>query len=147
MKSTTDATQCPRSVEGSTGKKSPRILLLFFVCVLALLFSPALRAQATGSFSGNVTDKSGSAVPGVTVVVTSPATGLSRDTKADSAGHYLIPLLPVGTYTVSVKSSGFADASFSNIVVRVTETTRLIATLTPGARALPDGTVVYQAAE
>jgi Carboxypeptidase regulatory-like domain len=131
MKSTTDATQCPRSVEGSTGKKSPRILLLLFVCVLALLFSPALRAQATGSFSGNVTDKSGSAVPGVTVVVTSPATGLSRDTKADSAGHYLIPLLPVGTYTVHVDASGFRSAESRDLHLDIDEARELDFTLEP----------------
>ena len=58
-------------------------------------------AQATGSFLGVVTDKSGSAVSGARVTVTSQATGISRDAVTDDVGHYIINLLPVSVYTHS----------------------------------------------
>jgi hypothetical protein len=71
------------------------------------MISPAIHGQATGSFSGNVIDKSGSAIPGATVTVTSQATGLVVTVKTDDAGHYLVPLLPVGVYTVRVDATNF----------------------------------------
>jgi len=103
-------TKCPRSVECSADTQSHKLLRLVVACVLALMVSPVLHGQATGNFSGNVTDKSGGGIPGATVIATSQGTGLTRDTKTDSAGHYLIPLLPVGIYTVHVDATGFQSA-------------------------------------
>ncbi|MGO9166295.1 MAG: carboxypeptidase-like regulatory domain-containing protein, partial [Candidatus Sulfotelmatobacter sp.] len=52
--------------------------LVFF----SLLFSvcPLLYGQATGSFSGTVSDKAGAVISGAAVRATSQETGLSRDT-------------------------------------------------------------------
>ena len=66
-------------MKNSTETKFLKILLLVVVCVITLMISPAIHGQATGSFSGNVLDKSGSAIPEAAVVVTSQATGLVRD--------------------------------------------------------------------
>src|ERR1700722_19533750 len=108
MKQTIVDTKCPISVEdGDT--RSHKLLLSIVVCIVVLMMSPAMRGQATGSFSGNVADKSGSAIPGATVIATSQGTGLTRDAKTDNTGHYLIPLLPVGTYTVHVDASGLGS--------------------------------------
>src|SRR5580704_305882 len=121
MRRTPVGTKCPRSVAGSADPKSHKILLLVVVCVLALMISPAMHGQATGSFAGNVHDKSGSGVPGATVIATSQGTGLVRDGKTDDAGHYLIPLLPVGTYTVHVDASGFQSAESKDLRLQVDE--------------------------
>jgi predicted outer membrane repeat protein len=58
-----------------------KVLCFLLVCTIAVLFSPAVYGQATGSFSGNVVDKSGSAISGATVTVTSQTTGASRKPK------------------------------------------------------------------
>ena len=131
MKRTMVGTKCPRSVEGSADTKFHKILLLVVVCVLALMISPAMHGQATGSFSGNVLDKSGSGIPGATVTATSQATGLARDGKTDSAGHYLIPLLPVGTYTVHVDATGFQSAESKDLNLQVDEARELDFSLVP----------------
>ena len=123
--------KCPRSVEGTADTKSPKILFLVVVCVLALMFSPTMRGQATGSFSGNVLDKSGSAIPGATVTATSQGTGLARDVKTDSAGHYVIPLLPVGTYTVRVDAPGFQSAESRDLHLDVDQARELDFPLAP----------------
>lgn len=91
-----------------------------------------MHGQATGSFSGNVLDKSGAAVPGATVTATSQATGLGRDVKTDNAGHYLIPLLPVGTFTVRVDASGFRSAESKDLHLQVDESRELDFSLVPG---------------
>ena len=97
MKRTIVGNKCPKSAEGQADNKYKycQVLLLIVVGVLTLFICPAMYGQATGSFSGNVLDKSGSGVAGATVIATSQTTGLTRDTKTDSAGHYLLPLLPV----------------------------------------------------
>ncbi|WP_433983592.1 carboxypeptidase-like regulatory domain-containing protein [Tunturiibacter empetritectus] len=95
------------------------------------MIPPALHGQAIGSFSGNVLDKSGSAVPGATVKATSQATGLVRDGKTDSAGHYLIPLLPVGTYTVRVDMQGFQSAESKDLRLQIDEARELDFSIAP----------------
>jgi len=103
------------------------------VCVLTLMISPAIHGQATGSFSGNVLDKSGSAIPEAAVVVTSQGTGLVRNGKADNVGHYLIPLLPVGTYTVRVNAAGFQSAESKGLYLQVDEAREINFSLAPAA--------------
>jgi len=122
-------TKRPSLVEVLADAKSQKLPI--FVFVLALIISPALYGQATGSFSGNVLDKSGSGVPGVAVTATSQGTGSSRAGKTDSAGHYLIPLLPVGNYTVRVDAAGFQSAESRDLHLQVDEARELDFSLVP----------------
>jgi Carboxypeptidase regulatory-like domain len=131
MKRTTVATKCPRSVRDSADTKFHRLLCLVLGCVLALMVSPVLHGQATGSFSGNVTDKSGGSIPAATVIATAQATGLARDVKTDSSGHYLIPLLPVGIYTVHVDATGFQSAESQNLKLQIDEARELDFAIVP----------------
>jgi hypothetical protein len=131
MKSTIDAANCAKPVKGQTDARSFKLLLFPFFCVLALLTPAAMQGQATGSFSGNVVDKSGSAVPGATVIATSQGTGLARDTKTDSAGHYLLPLIPVGLYTVHVDAAGFQSAESRDLNLRTDEARELDFSIEP----------------
>src|SRR5437867_5702372 len=86
--------------------KSLRFLPLFVL--LAILVPLAAFAQSsTGTISGNVTDASGGALPGVTVTATNTATAVSRTVVSNAAGHYEIPLLPPGTYRAAAELSGF----------------------------------------
>jgi hypothetical protein len=131
MKNVMFYTEFPASVENSADTKFHKVLLLLVVCVLTLMFSPAMHGQATGSFLGNVLDKSGLAVPGATVVATSQGTGLARTGKTDSTGHYLIPLLAVGTYTVRVDAAGFKSAESKGLYLQIDEARELDFTLVP----------------
>ncbi len=99
------------------------------------LILPALgQGGATGAISGTVQDSSGAFVAGAEVRITNQDTGVVvRTAKTDANGSFTAPLLPVTTYTVTVHSGGFAEGSFPDIAVRVTETTRMIAQLRPQA--------------
>src|SRR3984957_15292600 len=107
MKQMKFSAECSQSVEAATRTKLHKAFFLLFLCFIMLISSSPLYGQAAGSFSGNVIDKSGSSVPGADVTVVSQATGLTRVSKTDSAGHYLIPLLPAATYTVRADAKGF----------------------------------------
>ncbi|HXE36192.1 MAG TPA: carboxypeptidase-like regulatory domain-containing protein [Verrucomicrobiae bacterium] len=112
-----------------------RILYLLSVCTVALCVSPALYGQGTGSFSGTVADKSGSAIAGATVTATSQGTGVARQAKTDEVGHYLIPLLPVSTYTLRVEFQGFQTAENKDLRLQVDEARELNFSLAPSTVA------------
>jgi len=100
--------------------------LVFVVC-------PLMHGQATGSFSGTVSDKAGAVISGATVTVASQETGLSREAKTDDSGHYLIPLLPVSNYTVRVQSQGFQTAEQKDIRLQIDEHPELNFSLAPAS--------------
>ena len=107
--------------------------LLVVFCSLVFPICPLLYGQATGSFSGTVTDKTGSVVSGATVKATAQATGLVRESKTDDSGHYLMPLLPIGDYTVRVDSAGFGPVEQKDVRLQVDEHRELDFTLTPAS--------------
>jgi Carboxypeptidase regulatory-like domain len=107
--------------------------LLFSMVVFVATFCGGQKAlgQATGSFSGTVTDKSGSAVAGATVTVTSQATGVARTANTDETGHYTIHLLPVSVYTIHVEFKGFQPAESKDARLQVDEHLEMDFTLSP----------------
>jgi len=105
---------------------------LFSIGLVILIGVAQVLAQggATGAISGTVLDPSGAVVAGAEVRVVNQDTGaLTRTARTDANGSFTTQLLPVATYTVTVQAPGFAEGSFSNIAVRVTETTRMTAQL------------------
>ena len=108
-------------------KMKPVAVALLF----ALFLCATTRGQATGSFSGNVLDKTGSSVPGAAVKVTAQGTGQAREGKTDNAGHYVLPLLPVGTCTVRVDAGGFQSAESRNVSLQVDEAREVDFSLQP----------------
>ena len=92
--------------------------------ISCLLFGGFSFAQSTASIRGTVIDATGSAVPNATVSVKSQATGEEHVTKTDASGIYLVSSLPVGTYTVSVTSSGMQTTVANNVELSVGSTFR-----------------------
>src|SRR4051812_35527944 len=78
---------------------------------LMLAISSGLTAQTvrTGSIVGTVTDESKSALPGVTIVVTSPTLQVAQiSAVSDGRGQYEINDLPPGSYQIVFELTGFA---------------------------------------
>jgi outer membrane receptor protein involved in Fe transport len=86
---------------------SKRLVSVF--CLVAL-FGLAVVCDAQtfrGGISGRVADPTGGVLPGVTVVATNNATGLSRTTTTSASGDFSMADLPLGIYTVEVTLQGF----------------------------------------
>jgi Carboxypeptidase regulatory-like domain/TonB dependent receptor len=108
----------------------------FWVALIFLALSGRALAQggATGAITGTVEDPSGAVVANADVRIVNQDTGvLTRAVKTDASGSFTATLLPVGTYAVTVKSPGFQEGRFADVVVRITETTRMTAKLRPPA--------------
>jgi Carboxypeptidase regulatory-like domain/TonB dependent receptor len=84
---------------------------------------------ATGAISGVVYDPSNRVVTNAEVLAVNEATHISRSIATTSEGVFRVPLLPPGTYSVTVKVAGFAVNTSQSIHVTVSETTSLNVTL------------------
>ena len=112
-----------RSVLGSMG-------ILGIAATLAAV--PARAQTPTGEISGVVVDPSGSAVPGVTITLTSAATNAVREVQTNSAGLYVIPAIPPGRYVLKAQISGFRAIERRDIDVQVGSSNRIPITLELG---------------
>jgi hypothetical protein len=88
-----------------------RIGKIFFAgwCVIGLPV-PAGLAQTqsiNGSVRGRVTDPANASVVDAQVTVRNDDTGFERSQSTNEDGYYMIPNLPLGTYTVTVQKQGF----------------------------------------
>ena len=108
-----------------------KVLWTALFCSCVLFLCPLVYGQANGSFSGTVTDKTGSVVSGAKVTVTSQGTGVARESTTDNSGHYLVPLLPVGVYTLRVESAGFQTVEQKNARLQLDESRELNFSLAP----------------
>ncbi len=131
METTRSCAHTSLTAEISFGAMFRKMHPLVAAVVFALSLCATVHGQATGSFSGNVVDKTGSSVPGASVKVTAQSTGQARDGKTDNAGHYVLPLLPVGIYTVRVDAGGFQSAESRNVNLQVDEAREVDFSLQP----------------
>src|SRR5258706_13866623 len=96
--------------------------------VLALAFPVVLAAQSqatTGVIRGTVTDPSGTAVAGATVVLHETQTGFQRQVVTNERGIFVAPLMPLGTYDVSARAVGFSEARRTGVRLGLGETVNL----------------------
>lgn len=75
------------------------------ICLLAVA---AFGQGSSTSLQGTVTDPTGSAIPGASVVLSNPEAKFERNVDADARGEYRLLGLPPGTYRLSVSSPGFS---------------------------------------
>jgi len=89
--------------------------------LLCALFSLPLFGQAPGSASltGRVVDPQHLAISGAVVTLTSETTGLTRETRTNEEGLYLLATVPAGRYSLRVSNEGFADKNVSDLVLHV----------------------------
>src|ERR1035438_8867132 len=106
---------------------------LLFATFTLLLFSASALAQSTaGRILGTLTDQSGAAVAGATVVVSDQQRGTSRTVTTDDSGAYAAPDLQPGTYKIHVEAKGFKNVERPNVLIEVATDVRSDFALQPG---------------
>jgi hypothetical protein len=110
-----------------------------------LLLGPlsALAQTERGSIVGIARDTTGGVLPGVTVTVTSAATGVEQTYVTNTQGLYEAPFLSPGTYRVSAALSGFTTAVIEEVTVNIGRRVNADVTMTPAGVAT-EVTVVAQ---
>lgn len=102
-------------------QRTPSNLRIALLGTTALVLFGVLAAAQDyrATVSGQVSDPSGSAIPSASITATSVATNTSKSTKSDSQGHYAIPYLEPGVYTLEVTANGFQKLRRESITLEV----------------------------
>ena len=106
------------------------------VLIGLILAASSVKAQNVyASLAGTVRDSSGAVVAGANVTATNEGTRLSRSAVSDSGGTYVINVLPVGSYTLTVSLQGFKETVIHGIVLQVDQQAREDVTMEVGSLA------------
>src|SRR5262245_58671820 len=104
--------------------------------LLLVSFIPLASAQiVTGDINGRVSDGSGAIIPGVNVTLKSSAIQGEQTAVTDEAGNYRFILLPPGTFTLTYQLPGFKTLVREAVIVSVSRTTTINATLEVATQA------------
>jgi hypothetical protein len=100
-----------------------------------LLFASGAAAQigGNGAIQGMVSDATGAAIPGATVVATNEATQVQTTAQTTGKGFYVLSPLPPATYTVTVNANGFETVVQHHIIVNALQVVGLSLTMQVGS--------------
>lgn len=96
--------------------KVDRLFCFFLLFTLALSLSASFAQAPTGALRGQVTDPSGAAITGASVVMT-PATGAPIVVSSNAQGMYEFKSLAPGKYSLTVVAEGFTLFENDNVVI------------------------------
>lgn len=111
-----------------------RLLYLLCMALFCVAFAGAVYAQVnpTGTLTGTVLDAQGAAVVGATVTVTDQTTNESTNTQTGADGHFAVPNLNSGTYSVTVSMTGFKKGVYRDVKILSGQTYDLAAKIEVG---------------
>ncbi|MCA2969177.1 MAG: TonB-dependent receptor [Acidobacteriaceae bacterium] len=92
----------------------------------------ALAQEVTAGVYGVVQDSTSAVIPGATIRVTNAGTGLTRQTTTDESGNFSLPLLPIGTYSITAEANGFKKSLVNDILLRVNDNRRVVFSMEVG---------------
>ncbi len=131
---------CPVGVQerehssgGRVNRHTPVFKYSYFAFLILLMGLTAAAQQTTGTILGTVLDPVGAAVQNASITATRTETGLTRSTRTDRSGAYLLLELPVGHYSLQVEAKGFQTYIQRGIVLDVNETPTIPIHLAVGA--------------
>lgn len=109
--------------------------ILSLLLMVAGLFVTGAFAQSqalNGQIEGIVTDANGGSLSGATVIARNIETGAERTATTDDGGVYRFPLLPLGSYRVTVEMSSFKRLIREGITLAAGSTATVNLALEPG---------------
>jgi hypothetical protein len=131
-------------VEGNSSRPLKKTFIVTAATIVIFVLTVGLSRAQTGSIQGTVLDQKERTLPGATVVVENPNTGLSRGTTTDSDGGYRFLSLPPGTYQVEVSFTGYQTVRKEGIQLRIDQNLRVDFQLQQATVELEEVQVVAQ---
>src|ERR1700753_4280088 len=98
-----------------------------------LTAAPVYAQVVGGSIGGTITDASGAAIPGATVVIRNQETGSQRQLITNGEGLYSARPIPIRRSSVSAARDAFAPQRGGGIVVTVGQSVRVNVALSASA--------------
>jgi hypothetical protein len=105
----------------------PVLIVLAAIIAAILSLNPASafgQATTAGTVVGVVTDTSGAAIPGASIVLKDTTTNTTRTVASNGSGQFVFSNVSPGVYTITATKTGFSITQISNQTVAVgTQTT------------------------
>src|SRR2546430_1268449 len=95
--------------------------IIMAALLVLVAFGAAGAQESRGSLTGKVSDQNGAILPGATVVIKNVDTNITSTGTTNEEGSYTFPLLPPGSYSLTVTATGFATATREGIQISVSE--------------------------
>jgi len=108
-------------------------IALLTLAIGACLTPRAAAQTAAAAIVGTCVDPSGAIVPNASVTARNVDTDAHFQATTNAEGNYVLPILPIGAYEVSVSAPGFETTVRSGIVLQVGDRTRVDFTLKVGS--------------
>jgi hypothetical protein len=102
------------------------------LAVFIVLSTVAFAQSDVGTITGFVRDPTGAVVPNAKVTIKSEATNEEHTVTTDSGGHYTVPSLLPGLYTMSAEVTGFKKFTSTHDKLEPNSTVAIDATLSVG---------------
>jgi hypothetical protein len=112
--------------------KFAHVCNLFLFTFLALCPFALFAQSDLGTITGYIKDPTGAVVPGAKVVIKSEATGEEHAVTADAQGHYTVPSLSPGDYSITASAPGFKQFVSKANKLQANSTIELDGNLTVG---------------
>jgi hypothetical protein len=110
-----------RKIKASRDGGLLRTILILVFAILLCLQAPSASAQAPGgTLRGSVTDPSGGAVVGATVLLTDSA-GKTTTGQTNKTGAYEFKNLPADNYSITVGATGFALFQKDSVAIKANQ--------------------------
>src|SRR5579875_3214028 len=108
------------------------IQLLFLALVLGLS-RPVWGQFTTAQLNGTITDSAGLALVGASVEAEQTETAYKVAVSSGPAGEFVFPSLPVGTYRLTVRITGFSTYQQTGIVLATSQNVTVSVHMTVGS--------------
>jgi hypothetical protein len=105
---------------------------ILLLCVFLVGASVLVAQTYKGTISGSVTDPSGAAVPGATLLLTNTATAEVRTTVSEADGRYAFAQLNPSVYSLQVTKTGFRDYVATEIQLNASQAREVNVSLVVG---------------
>jgi len=102
---------------------------MVFIGLLALILPSFSFAAETGGIIGKVIDKSDMPLPGVTITAVGVGLIGSRNATSDENGNFRVPILPVGSYNLTLDMTGYRPLKLEKISVSLGTDTKIKAVM------------------
>src|SRR5581483_560594 len=106
-------------------ERNCRVLAMAMVLLYEIAAATLAFGQPSATLKGTVTDNTGAAMPGATIVVFNGATALQREAVTNREGNFIVSPLPAGAYSGRAVVSGFAPYEAEQIHLKAGEETTL----------------------
>ena len=92
-----------------------RVLCVVVGSLLSVI--PAFGQGGVAEVNGNVTDQTGSLLPGAAITLTHESTGLQRTVVTNESGRFVIAAVTPGQYTIRAELSCFQTQTRTGVAV------------------------------